>query len=96
MNKLGNVTKKLLILCGFLCIISVLFVVVNFILQKNAVENSDNGWDALGLVIIFICYSLPFSVVNLGLAVLSFITAKRLKKSLENSEKFILVMQLLF
>lgn len=88
MNKLGNVTKKLLILCGFLCIISVLFVVVNFILQKTAVENSDNGWDAIGLVIIFIFYSLPFSVLNLGLAVLSFITAKRLKKSLKNDEKF--------
>jgi hypothetical protein len=57
-------------------------------MQKSAIENSDNGWDALGLVIIFVYFSIPTAIINLALAVLSFITSKRLKKSLENGEKF--------
>ena len=87
-NKLGNATKTLLTICGIVCLLGVLYVFVSFFLQKRAVENTENNFgDALGLVVLFIVFSIPCAVLNLGLSIYSFAFSSKVKKIMLGKKK---------
>jgi hypothetical protein len=84
MKKLINITKPLLKVLGVVCLFSIAYVFISLFIQKKAIENSDNGWDALGLVILFIYFGLPTAVLNLALAIYSFVFSSVVKKAEKN------------
>ena len=84
MKKLINITKILLKVLGFVCLISIAYVFISLFIQKNAIENSDNSLDALGLVILFVYFGLPTVALNLALAIYSFVFSGVVKKVEKN------------
>lgn len=94
--KFASRAKILLTICGIVSILGLLYVFVSFFIQKNLIENSENGWDALGLVLLFIIFSLPNAVLNLALAICSFVFSSRIKKVAQGEKKPPLVLAIVY
>ncbi len=96
MNKLSSLTKKLLTICGFVFLFTIIYIFINFFVLKPMFENSEEPLAALGLLLLSIYFSIPCIFLEIGLSIFAFIFAKNVKKAIQENAKIKLVKPISF